>query len=96
MPPRPGSIPGAPGFPQPPPFGVAPSHAGFGPPQSEISASVDELISSAAAGTGAPPPAEAAPEKKKKDKNIKLIYSDETLSPEEKMAALPRYAFVRS
>ena len=32
--------------------------------------------------------------KKVKDKNTKLIYSDNEISPEEKMAQLPRYAFV--
>lgn len=31
--------------------------------------------------------------KKEKDKNTKLIYSDNDVSPEEKMARLPRYAF---
>lgn len=30
---------------------------------------------------------------KDKDKGTKLIYSDNTVSPEEKMARLPRYAF---
>ena len=30
--------------------------------------------------------------KPKKDKKIKLVFFDERLSPEEKMAALPRYA----
>lgn len=40
-----------------------------------------------------------APEKKeksKKDKNMRLIYNDDSISPEEKMALLPRFAeFVR-
>ena len=31
--------------------------------------------------------------KKEKDKKMKLIYSDNETSPEEKMAKLPRYAF---
>ena len=31
----------------------------------------------------------------KKDRSIKLIYSDNDVSPEEKMAVLPRYAFER-
>jgi hypothetical protein len=40
---------------------------------------------------------EAAPEKKddkkgKKDKNMRLIYNDDLISPEEKMAGLPRFA----
>lgn len=34
--------------------------------------------------------------KKEKDKNMKLVYSDNEVSPEEKMARLPRYAFARS
>ena len=33
-------------------------------------------------------------EKKKKDK-VRLVYSDNEMSPEEKMAALSRYAFIR-
>jgi hypothetical protein len=32
--------------------------------------------------------------KKEKDKNTKMIYSDNEVSPEEKMAKMPRYAFV--
>jgi hypothetical protein len=32
--------------------------------------------------------------KKEKDKNTKMVYSDNEFSPEEKMAKLPRYAFV--
>ena len=36
---------------------------------------------------------EAAPEKKPKKDNIKLVYSDNETSPEEKMAKLSRYAF---
>lgn len=31
---------------------------------------------------------------KEKDKPVKLIYSDNVMSPEEKLAKLPRYAFV--
>jgi hypothetical protein len=32
--------------------------------------------------------------KKEKDKNAKMVYSDNEVSPEEKMAKMPRYAFV--
>jgi hypothetical protein len=71
-----------------------------GPPGADISASVDDLISSAAAAASAAPAQESAVEKKeksKKDKNIKLVYFDENVSPEEKMAALSRYsALVRT
>jgi hypothetical protein len=35
----------------------------------------------------------AAPEKKSKEKNVRLMYSDNEVSPEEKMAMHPRYAF---
>jgi hypothetical protein len=38
-------------------------------------------------------PTEKKP-KKDKDKNTKMIYSDNEVSPEEKLAKMPRYAFV--
>lgn len=38
-------------------------------------------------------PVEEKKGKKDKDKNMKLIYSDNEVSPEEKMAQMPRYAF---
>lgn len=57
-----------------------------------ISASLDELISDAK-GAAESRQAEAPAEKKgKKDKNVKLVFFDEVLSPEEKMAVLPRFA----
>ncbi|PQE22567.1 c2h2 finger domain-containing protein [Rutstroemia sp. NJR-2017a BVV2] len=37
---------------------------------------------------------EATEKKAKKDKPMKMIYSDNEVSPEEKMAKMPRYAFV--
>jgi len=37
---------------------------------------------------------EVAEKKSKKDKPMKMIYSDNDISPEEKMAKMPRYAFV--
>ncbi|KAF2743717.1 hypothetical protein M011DRAFT_209570 [Sporormia fimetaria CBS 119925] len=99
FPPAPPGFAQPPGFPGAPPFAAGPPGVaappgfppvapppGFAPP-SAISASVDELISSATADT--------APEKKekpKKEKNIKLVYFDESISPEEKMARLPRFA----
>lgn len=52
-----------------------------------MSQSVDDLIANA---TGVKD--EQVSEKKKKDKNIKLVYNDESISPEEKMARLPRYS----
>ncbi|KAH9860859.1 hypothetical protein IAQ61_010593 [Plenodomus lingam] len=92
IPARPGSIPGQlgalpprPGFGAPPP-GVYPPNA---TDPNAISASLDDLIGEVTK-EGA---AEKKEEKKnKKDKNMKLIFFDEHTSPEEKMAALPRFA----
>ncbi|PGH10189.1 hypothetical protein AJ80_07548 [Polytolypa hystricis UAMH7299] len=73
------------------------------------STSLDELISGAAkqadelAGKSPQPPAkteeatgENKPAKKEKEKSkaTRLVYSDSEFSPEEKMARLPRYAYV--
>ena len=41
-------------------------------------------------------PPEEKKGKKEKDKNTKLVYSDNDVSPEEKMAQMPRYAFAPS
>lgn len=79
----------------------------FGPPEpmpvSENATSLDDLVSGAArdaekstnaAANGTPvATAEEKKGKKEKDKNAKLVYSDNDISPEEKMAHLPRYAF---
>ncbi|KAI1338321.1 hypothetical protein F5Y15DRAFT_386804 [Xylariaceae sp. FL0016] len=67
---------------------------------------IDQIIRMAEAGikpprktdtqTADPAAEEAAPEKKskkEKDKNVKMIYEDE-LSPEERMAMMPKYAFI--
>ena len=64
--------------------------------------SIDDLISGAAndannvEATTADRKEEKKAAKKDKDKSTKLIYSDNDISPEEKMAQLPRYAFVPS
>lgn len=76
-------------------------------PAPEHATSLDELVSgaardaervsNAAANTNAGAKAESAADEKKgkkdKDKNVKMVYSDNEVSPEEKMAQLPRYAF---
>ncbi|RDW93524.1 putative C2H2 finger domain protein [Aspergillus mulundensis] len=72
------------------------------PEPTAFSSSVDDLISGAAkqadlAAAATPKPAEGAeekPSKKDKSKQSRLVYSDNETSPEEKMAKLPRYAFV--
>ena len=92
---------GAPGGSGPPP-GSLPV-----PPPSANATSLDDLLLGAAkdadkaAGTaetklGLPQiqePAEEKKGKKEKEKNMKLVYSDNEVSPEEKMAQMPRYAF---
>ncbi|KAJ5818450.1 hypothetical protein N7474_004041 [Penicillium riverlandense] len=62
----------------------------------EVSSSVDALVSGAATEAAAAKTAESTekPAKKDKSKQTRMIYSDETISPEEKMARLPRYSFV--
>lgn len=44
--------------------------------------------------TPAPEATEVTEKKSKKDKPMKMVYSDNDVSPEEKMALMPRYAFV--
>jgi hypothetical protein len=93
MPARPGSIPGQPGaLPPRPGFGAPPPGA-YPPGQNgDISNSVDDLINEV---TNQAAPKEE--KKSKKDKNQRLIFFAETTSPEEKMAALPRFAdFMRT
>lgn len=77
---------------------------------SATASSLDDLVSGAAkdadnaAATAEPqaaaPKAKEQKEEKKgkkdKDKNMKLVYSDNDVSPEEKMARMPRYAFAPS
>ena len=92
-PPRPGSIPSA--LPPRPGFGAPP--AGFppngAPDAAAIQASVDDLIGSVVAGAAGEAKKDDKGEKKsKKNANIKLIFFDESVSPEEKMARLPRFA----
>ena len=75
--------------------------------QSTLSNDVDDLLSGAAkdadkaesiANSKLEVKAEEPQDEKKgkKEKNMKLVYSDNEVSPEEKMAQLPRYAFVPS
>lgn len=60
--------------------------------------SVDSDKNAEAIATAKKLAADASIDKKsnsKKDRSIKLVYSDNDISPEEKMAALPRYTFKR-
>lgn len=91
IPPRPGSIPGQPtALPPRPGFGAPPAFAQNGSDPAAIHASVDDLIGSVA---NEAPAADKKEEKKsKKNANIHLVFFDELISPEEKMARLPRFA----
>lgn len=73
-----------------PPAGHANGEAHQGTGQAAPSA--DDMTSGA--GKEAPKSEEKAG-KKEKSKATRMVYSHETISPEEKMAQLPRYAFSR-
>ncbi|KAI1433893.1 hypothetical protein GGR50DRAFT_665745 [Xylaria sp. CBS 124048] len=109
LPARPGSnIPVSSGLPQRPGQSGWPGNAppveeavpGAIPSQGD---DIDQLIRMAEAGIRPPKKSEASavggeavPErksKKEKDRNVKMIYEDE-LSPEERMASMPRYAYI--
>lgn len=93
IPARPGSIPGQPGA-LPPRPGFAGGFPPNGSDPNAISASLDDLIGEV---TKEAVPDKKEEKKKSKKENIKLIFFDESTSPEEKMAALPRFAeFARS
>ncbi|EDU43665.1 RING-6 protein [Pyrenophora tritici-repentis Pt-1C-BFP] len=93
IPPRPGSIPGQPGaLPPRPGFGAPPPGAIPPGQNGEIFNSVDELINQVTKAA-----ATKEEKKSKKDKNQRLIFSDDFISPEEKMAALSRFSdFMRT
>ncbi|CAF9941007.1 hypothetical protein IMSHALPRED_002249 [Imshaugia aleurites] len=92
------------------PAGSGPPPSSLPAPLSANATSLDDLVSGAAkdadkaAGTvetkpevpKVEEPAEEKKGKKEKDKNMKLVYSDNEVSPEEKMAQMPRYAFAPS
>jgi hypothetical protein len=74
----PGNFPGA-------PFSVSVANG------NATAAAVDDLIASV---TGQSAKADALGKgKKEKDKNTRLVYSDNEISPEEKMATYIKYAF---
>ncbi|KAJ5586931.1 uncharacterized protein N7459_002696 [Penicillium hispanicum] len=65
-------------------------------PHGQLSSSVNDLISGAAQeATAKTAETTEKPSKKDKSKPTRMVYSDETTSPEEKMAQLPRYTFAR-
>jgi hypothetical protein len=75
-----------------------------GAPDPSTSAAIEELIANATreadkvenslSGSQAQEKEKERKPKKEKDKNLRLVYSDNEVSPEEKMAQLPRYSFI--
>ncbi|KAK3689535.1 hypothetical protein B0T22DRAFT_441012 [Podospora appendiculata] len=60
---------------------------------------IDQLIRMAEAGikpakTGTPTEETPVDKKSKKEKNMRMVYGDSEVSPEEKLALLPRYRFI--
>lgn len=89
------------GHPGPHGQGLSNGEKAQGQDTSPISASVDDLVSGAAKQADAAAneaakaePAEEKPSKKDKAKQMRLVYPDNETSPEEKMAMMPKYAFV--
>ncbi|KAJ5285632.1 hypothetical protein N7524_000938 [Penicillium chrysogenum] len=97
-------LPAASNLPQRPAFAV-PSvnahemqqmHMGHVPaqPTEHVSTPVDNQISGAANDVASKTEATSKPKKEKTKPAIRLVYNEDTLSPEEKMAQLPRHAYV--
>lgn len=73
------------------------------PPKVEAAAPVQAPVVATETSSTAEPAAQAAPaellktepepKKSKKDKAVRMVYSDNEISPEERMAKLARYAF---
>ncbi|KAK7430991.1 hypothetical protein QQZ08_002521 [Neonectria magnoliae] len=96
LPARPsGNLPPAPGLPQRPTQGGSWSGPGAAPGAASGD-DIDQLIRMAEAGIKPPQKPEAADDgdkKGKKEKKTRMLYDDAEISPEERMAALPRYVF---
>ena len=91
----------------PQPYEIIEGHSPL--PAITNSLSLDDLLSGAAkdadqagtiasckAGTKTDEPQDEKKGRKEKDKSTRLVYSDNEISPEEKMAQMPRYAFAPS
>lgn len=63
-------------------------------PTENVSTPVDDQISGAASDVASKTEGISKPKKEKTKPAVRLVYNDDTLSPEEKMAQLPRYAYV--
>ncbi|KAJ5788505.1 Zinc finger BED-type predicted [Penicillium paradoxum] len=79
-----------------PPTPAAPgySNGDSAQPTENVSTPVDNQISGAVKDTATKTEGTSKPKKEKAKAAIRLVYNDDTFSPEERMAQLPRYAFV--
>lgn len=73
--------------------GIKPPKKGE-PVQPPPSTAVQPVQETSAPGPEVTESTEVLEKKPKKDKPMKMVYSDNDISPEEKMALMPRYAFV--
>lgn len=71
---------------------VSSAATGQGAQSGQAGDDIDQMIRMAEAGVK---PAEASAEKKSKKEKVRMFYLDGEISPEEKMAKLPRYALVQ-
>lgn len=60
----------------------------------QTAAPIETTLPETAAVAVTTPAPETTEKKSKKEKGMRMIYSDNEMSPEEKMAKMPRYAFV--
>lgn len=70
------------------------SNASSAQPTENVSTPVYNQISGAANDVASKTEGINKPKKEKTKPAVRLVYNDDTLSPEEKMAQLPRYAYV--
>lgn len=70
------------------------AEAGIKPPKKGDSIPAQTPTPVPAQVSETPQSTEAVEKKSKKDRGVKMLYSDNETSPEEKMAMMPRYAFI--
>jgi hypothetical protein len=75
--------------------GIKPPKKGDGlPPPPGLSLPLPPILSIPETAVKTEEKPETTEKKSKKEKPIKMIYSDNDMSPEERMAKMPRYAFI--
>ncbi|KGO76409.1 Zinc finger, BED-type predicted [Penicillium italicum] len=80
--------------PSPTPAASGYSNGSSAQPTEDVPTPVDNQISGAVNDVASKTEGSSKPKKEKTKPAVRLVYNDDTLSPEEKMAQLPRYAYV--